>query len=141
MNISASFLQSWMCRLQPTCHPSRVVRSSVAQLASFRATRSHYMTKPASYEEPLNAIWHQVLVRWTAKSMSICLGAPCQKARPSTLRVNMTAEHLNRSLEGIPVANQHERLANLRSFLQNNVNAFLLKLALQRTNEGLQCHF
>lgn len=99
------------------------------------------MTKPASYEEPQNAIWHHLLVRWTAKSMSICLGAPCQKRRPSTLRVNMTAEQLNRSLEGIPVANQHEQLANLRSFLQNNVNAFLLKLALQRIYEGLQCRF
>lgn len=84
--------------------------------------------KPAASEEPQNTIWHHVLVRWTAKAMSICLGAPCQKVRPSTVRVNMTAEHLNRSLEGTPVANQHEQLANLRLFLQNNVNAFLLKV-------------
>lgn len=98
-------------------------------------------TKPEASEEAQNTIWHRVPVRWTAKSKSICLGAPCQKARPSTLRVNMKAEHLNRSLEGTPVANQHEQLANLRLFLQNNVNAFLLKVVLQRTNEGLQCHF
>lgn len=42
------------------------------------------------------------------QNLSICLGAPCQRARPSTLRVNMTAEHLNRSLEGTPVADQQE---------------------------------
>lgn len=70
-------------------------------------------TKPEASEEAQNTIWHHVPVRWTAKSMSICLGAPCQKARPSRLRVNMTAEHLNRSLEGTPVANQHEQFGKL----------------------------
>lgn len=73
--------------------------------------------------------------------MSICLGAPYQKARPGTLRVNMTAERGNRPLEGTPVADQHEQLANLRLFLQSNLNVFLLKVVLQTNYEGLQCHF
>lgn len=48
--------------------------------------------------------------------MGICLGAPFQKARPGTVRVNMTTEHEDRCLEGTPVADQHEQLANLRFF-------------------------
>lgn len=73
--------------------------------------------------------------------MSICLGAPFQKVRPGTVRVNMTAEHGDRCLEGTPVADQHEQLANLRLFLQSNVKILLSKVLLQTTNEGLLCHF
>lgn len=58
--------------------------------------------------------------------MNMSLGAPHQKARPGTVRVNMTAEHMNRCLEGTP--DQHEQLANLRLFLQRNVNVLLLKV-------------